>query len=114
MKIAKAKLRQIIKEELNEVSMNYREAEAYEALANAVGDLIRDALEGSGLGGLSPDAIRDAIGEALAEELGAEEPEEEEEEEEEALVLRGPKFDPLGDSPAALRQRAMVRGPGDN
>ena len=72
MKITRLRLKKIIKEELDALSMNYREAEAYEALANTVGDLIRDALEGSDLGGLPPEAIRDAIGEALAEELGVE------------------------------------------
>jgi hypothetical protein len=76
MKITKQRLKEIIKEELPPGSLNHREAEAYEALANAVGDLVRDALEGSSLGGLSPEAIRDAIGEALAEELGSDDEEE--------------------------------------
>ena len=40
---------------------------AYEDLANAVGCLVREALEGHGL---DTDSIRDAIAEALDEELG--------------------------------------------
>jgi hypothetical protein len=60
MKISKAKLRQIIKEEIGAV------ADPYERLANGVGDLIRVALEKDGL---SPGDIQEAIGEALAEEL---------------------------------------------
>ena len=63
MKISKAKLRQIIKEELEAHPVEL----AYERLANGVGDLIRVALEE---GGLDAGAIQDAIGEALSEELG--------------------------------------------
>ena len=40
---------------------------SYENLANTVGDLVREALEGHGL---DADSIRDAIAEALDEELG--------------------------------------------
>ena len=61
MKLTKAKLRQIIKEEIGAV------ADPYERLAHGVGDLIRAALEQDGL---DPSDIQDAIGEALAEELG--------------------------------------------
>lgn len=63
MKISKAKLRQIIKEELEAHPAEL----AYERLANGVGDLIRAALEEDGL---DAGAIQDAIGEALSEELG--------------------------------------------
>jgi hypothetical protein len=62
MKISKAKLRQIIKEELGAHPAEL----AYERLANGVGDLIRVALDEDGL---DAGAIQDAIGEALAEEL---------------------------------------------
>ena len=65
MKLTKARLRQIIKEEIGAHPAEL----AYERLANGVGDLIRVALEEDGL---SAGAIRDAIGEALDEELGAE------------------------------------------
>ena len=74
MKISKTKLRQIIKEELaetEETALNSpRQAGrewSYENLANTVGDLVREALEGHGL---DADSIRDAIAEALDEELG--------------------------------------------
>jgi len=80
MKISKTKLRQIIKEELGtlreedpaeETALNSpRQAGrewSYENLANTVGDLVREALEGHGL---DADSIRDAIAEALDEELG--------------------------------------------
>ena len=80
MKISKAKLRQIIKEELSglgeseETALNSpREAGregSYENLVNTVGDLVREALEGHGL---EASAIRDAIAEALDEELGPDE-----------------------------------------
>ena len=65
MKLTKARLRQIIREEIGAQD----DDEAYERLASGVGDLIRVALEEDGL---DPGAIRDAIGEALDEELGAE------------------------------------------
>ena len=65
MKLTKARLQQIIKEEIGAQD----DDEAYERLASGVGDLIRVALEEDGL---DPGAIRDAIGEALDEELGAE------------------------------------------
>ena len=80
MKISKTKLRQIIKEELGtlreedpaeETALNSpRQAGrewSYENLANTVGDLVREALEGHGL---DADSIRDAVAEALDEELG--------------------------------------------
>ena len=96
MKISKAKLRQIIKEELSRVSEGERadrmwasnprnpefegdesslgnpkkdeiDALAYERLFNAVGDLIRTALEEDGL---RPVAIQMALAEAVSEELG--------------------------------------------
>ena len=65
MKLTKARLRQIIREEIGAHPADL----AYERLADGVGDLIRVALEEDGL---DPGAIRDAIGEALDEELGAE------------------------------------------
>jgi hypothetical protein len=74
MKISKAKLRQIIKEELaeaEETALNSpREAGrqwSYENIVNTVGDLVREALEGHDL---DADSIRDAVAEALDEELG--------------------------------------------
>ncbi len=80
MKISKTKLRQIIKEELGtlreedpaeETALNSpREAGrqwSYENLANTVGDLVREALEGHDL---DADSIRDAVAEALDAELG--------------------------------------------
>jgi len=80
MKISKAKLRQIIKEELGtlreedpaeETALNSpREAGrqwSYENIVNTVGDLVREALEGHDL---DADSIRDAIAEALDAELG--------------------------------------------
>jgi hypothetical protein len=80
MKISKAKLRQIIKEELGtlreedpteETALN-SPGEAgrqwsYENIVNTVGDLVREALEGHDL---DADSIRDAVAEALDEELG--------------------------------------------
>jgi len=96
MKISKTRLKEIIKEEINETfedrlarakeiepgvdfeaeetALNSpREAGrqwAYENIVNTVGDLVREALEGHGL---DADSIRDAIAEALDEELGPEE-----------------------------------------
>jgi hypothetical protein len=67
MKISKSKLRQIIKEELGTLREQDPAEENYVNLANAVGDLVREALEGHGL---DADSIRDAIAEALDEELG--------------------------------------------
>ena len=70
MKISKAKLRQIIKEELGTLSEQDPaeiDALAYERLFNAVGDLIRTALEEDGL---RPVAIQMALAEAVSEELG--------------------------------------------
>ncbi len=64
MKLTKARLQQIIKEEIGA----WTDIDtAYHRLANRVGDLIRAALEKDGL---DPSAIQDAIGEALDEELG--------------------------------------------
>jgi len=82
MKLTKARLKQIVKEEIGAavregdvIDMSRRRATraedaeeaAYVAIANAVGDLVQNALEE---GALSPEAIRDAIGEILDEELG--------------------------------------------
>ena len=77
MKISKTKLRQIIKEELGtlrEQDPAEIDALAYERLFNAVGDLIRTALEEDGL---RPVAIQMALAEAVSEELGPVQDEEE-------------------------------------
>ena len=102
MKISKTKLRQIIKEELGtlreedpaeETALNSpREAGrqwSYENLANTVGDLVREALEGHGL---DADSIRDAIAEALDEELGP-------------VEDKGPRFTSTGPWPPEYRDK---------
>lgn len=66
-KISKSVLYKIIKEELGTLREQDPAEENYVNLANAVGDLVREALEGHGL---DADSIRDAIAEALDEELG--------------------------------------------
>ena len=80
MKLTKAKLQEIIKEEIESQAGSWslpaadREeaaahpwAVAYKNLVNGVGDLIRSALEKDGL---DPDIIRDAVSEAFSKELG--------------------------------------------
>ena len=101
MKISKAKLRQIIKEELaeaEETALNSpRQAGreySYENLANTVGDLVREALEGHGL---EASAIRDAIAEALDEELGPVQDEEETIRDDGAPPWTDPEVDPEAD-----------------
>jgi hypothetical protein len=93
MKISKVKLRQIIKEELGTLREQDPAEENYVNLANAVGDLVREALEGHGL---EASAIRDAIAEALDEELGPVQDEEETIRDDGAPPWTGPD-DPEGD-----------------
>ena len=112
MKITKQRLKEIIKEELNEASnpewdkadqilsdlvylAEFRESSSNAdpaALASAIVAKLREAV----------DAMEDRLGERLAAA-------EDEASDEEALVLKGPKFDPLGDSLPARRQRASAR-----
>ena len=112
MKITKQRLREIIKEELNEASNpewnsadkilrdlvylaqdleNSPSAQSAE-LAFAIVNKLREAV----------DAMEARLSERFATA-------EDEVSDEEALVLKGPKFDPLGDSLPARRQRASAR-----
>ena len=112
MKITKQRLKEIIKEELNEAS-NPEWDKADQVLSALV--YLADDLENSS----HPDAARlaSAIVSKLREAVDAMERRlnekfaevEDEISDEEALVLKGPRFDPLGDSLPARRQRASVR-----
>ena len=53
--------------------------------------------------------IREELTQIVKEQSAEEEPSEETEDDDDALVLKGPKVDPLGDSLAARRLRAIAR-----
>ena len=107
MKITKQRLKEIIKEELSSEIPGQRyivNIELGEFSAPSLDAAIETARNWQKLGhdfkeGTSPEVL-DALG------LGEEEPLDDDAA---ALVLKGPKFDPLGSSPEALRQRASVR-----
>ena len=112
MKITKQRLKEIIKEELNEAS-NPEWDSADKILRDLV--YLTQDLEDStnadpaqlALGIVSKlrEAV-DAMEARLNEKFAAAQ---DEVSDEEALVLKGPKFDPLGDSLPARRQRASAR-----
>jgi len=117
MKISKQRLQEIIKEELTIVRED-NTATRMTTLATELGGeefarLINQAIA-SAAGDLSTRQAEGFMVKALeilqpAEELSDDDVEYADDEEE-ALVLRGPKFDPLGNSIEARRQRASVRG----
>ena len=133
MKITKQRLKEIIREELSEAS----EASIRADLARPAGEdrpssnpewdkadkilsdlvYLADDLENSSnaepaeLASIIVGKLREAIDameRRLNEKFAA--AAEDEVSDEDALVLKGPKFDPLGDSLPARRQRASVRG----
>jgi len=107
MKITKQRLKEIIKEELSSEIPGQRyivNIELGEFSAPSLDAAIETARNWQKLGhdfkeGTSPEVLA-ALG------LGEEDPPDDDAE---ALVLKGPKFDPLGDSLPARRQRASVR-----
>ena len=114
MKITKQRLREIIKEELNEASNP--EWESTDKILRGLVYLAQDledstsaepAEHASAIVGKLREAV-DAMERRLNEKF-AEDEIEDEISDEEALVLKGPRFDPLGDSLSARRQRASVR-----
>ena len=114
MKITKQRLKEIIKEELNEIS-NPPEWESADKILRALVYLAQDLEDSSNA---EPAELASAIVSKLREAVDAMERRlnekfaaaaEDEVSDEEALVLKGPQFDPLGDSLPARRQRASVR-----
>jgi uncharacterized coiled-coil protein SlyX len=114
MKITKQRLKEIIKEELNEASNP--EWESADKILRSLVYLAQDLEDSSNA---EPAALASAIVSRLREAVDALERRlnekfaaaaEDEVSDEEALVLKGLKFDPLGDSLSARRQRASVRG----
>ena len=114
MKITKQRLKEIIKEELNEIS-NPPEWESADKILRGLVYLAQDLEDSSnadpaGLAFAIVGKLREAV-DAMERRLNEKFAEAEDEvSDEEALVLKGPKFDPLGDSLPARRQRASVRG----
>jgi len=122
MKITKQRLRQIIKEELEEAERQISFPAVSQAdmdAAMATEQDVRKDLERAVMIAYEIDRNITPENTELMREIDdimsrhgiefEEEPEAEEEEDVEALVLKGPKFDPLGDSLPARRQRASVR-----
>ena len=141
MKITKQRLRQIIKEELQEgyrtdrtmpvlsdedVYPSKRERSTHDVVSQADMDAamateqdVRKDLERAVMIAYEIDRNITPENTELMREIDdimsrhgigfEEEPEAEEEEDVEAVVLKGPKFDPLGKSRKALQQRASVR-----
>ena len=133
MKITKQRLKQIIREELSEATPASIRADVgrpageprpslnpeWDKADKIMSDLVRlaQALEDSSaaepaqLASAIVDKLREAVDamEARLIERFAEDEIEDEISDEEALVLKGPRFDPLGDSLSARRQRASVR-----
>ncbi len=122
MKITKQRLRQIIKEELEEAERQISFPVVSQAdmdAAMATEQDVRKDLERAVMIAYEIDRNITPENTELMREIDdimsrhgiefEEEPEAEEEEDVEALVLKGPKFDPLGDSLPARRQRASVR-----
>jgi hypothetical protein len=117
MKITKQRLKEIIKEELGEAreeSLNPEWDEAdkiLSALVTLADNLVLSTKAPSRSPALAivsklREAV-DAMERRLNEKFAA--AAEDEVSDEEALVLKGPQFDPLGDSLPARRQRASVR-----
>ena len=112
MKITKQRLREIIKEELNEASNP--EWESADKILRGLVYLAQDLEDSTNA---EPAALASAIVGKLREAVDAMERRlnekfaevEDEISDEEALVLKGPRFDPLGESLSARRQRASVR-----
>tara|TARA_R110000824_G_scaffold73866_8_gene188037 strand:+ start:1231 stop:1578 length:348 start_codon:yes stop_codon:yes gene_type:complete len=112
MKLTKQRLKEIIKEELGE-SLNPEWAQADKILSALV--LLAETLETSA--DAEPVKLANAVVQKLRSAVDAMETRlnekfaaaEDEVSDEEALVLKGPQFDPLGDSLPARRQRASVR-----
>ena len=113
MKITKQRLKEIIKEELNEASNP--EWESADKILRGLVYLAQDLEDSSnadpaGLASAIVSKLREAV-DAMERRLNEKFAEAEDEvSDEEALVLKGLKFDPLGDSLSARRQRASVRG----
>jgi len=113
MKITKQRLKEIIKEELNEASNP--EWESADKILRGLVYLAQDLEDSSnadpaGLAFAIVGKLREAV-DAMERRLNEKFAEVEDEvSDEEALVLKGPQFDPLGDSLPARRQRASVRG----
>ena len=114
MKITKQRLREIIKEELNEASNP--EWESTDKILRGLVYLAQDledstSAEPAELASAIVSKLREAVDamERRLNEKFAEDEIEDEISDEEALVLKGPRFDPLGDSLSARRQRASVR-----
>ncbi len=112
MKITKQRLKEIIKEELNEASNP--EWESTDKILRGLVYLAQDLEDSSnadpaGLAFAIVGKLREAV-DAMERRLNEKFAEVEDEvSDEEALVLKGPQFDPLGDSLPARRQRASVR-----
>ncbi len=112
MKITKQRLREIIKEELNEASNP--EWDSADKILRSLVYLAQDLedstnAEPAALASAIVDKLREAV-DAMERRLNEKFAEVEDEiSDEEALVLKGPRFDPLGDSLPARRQRASVR-----
>tara|TARA_R110000824_G_scaffold387340_1_gene582591 strand:+ start:266 stop:613 length:348 start_codon:yes stop_codon:yes gene_type:complete len=112
MKITKQRLKEIIKEEINEASNP-----EWETADKILRDLVYLAQDLEDSSNAEPAELASAIVSKLREAVDAMErrlgerfaPPEDEVSDEEALVLKGPRFDPLGDSLPARRQRASVR-----
>ena len=122
MKITKQRLRQIIKEELEEAERQISFPVVSQAdmdAAMATEQDVRKDLERAVMIAYEIDRNITPENTELMREIDdimsrhgigfEEEPEAEEEEDVEAVVLKGPKFDPLGKSRKALQQRASVR-----
>jgi len=122
MKISKQRLKEIIKEELEEAERQISFPVVSQAdmdAAMATEQDVRKDLERAVMIAYEIDRNITPENTELMREIDdimsrhgiefEEEPEAEEEEDVEALVLKGPKFDPLGDSLPARRQRASVR-----
>tara|TARA_B100001250_G_C19471330_1_gene644628 strand:- start:82 stop:435 length:354 start_codon:yes stop_codon:yes gene_type:complete len=114
MKITKQRLKQIIREELNEAANP--EWDSADKILRDLVYLAQDledstSAEPAALASAIVDKLREAVDamEARLIERFAEDEIEDEISDEEALVLKGPRFDPLGDSLSARRQRASVR-----
>ena len=112
MKITKQRLKEIIKEELNEAANPEWDSadKIFRALVYLAQDLEDSTnAEPAALASAIVDKLREAV-DAMERRLNEKFAEVEDEvSDEEALVLKGPQFDPLGDSLPARRQRASVR-----
>tara|TARA_B100001123_G_C15114115_1_gene948649 strand:- start:326 stop:712 length:387 start_codon:yes stop_codon:yes gene_type:complete len=122
MKITKQRLKEIIKEELSEMDLPTYKGDPFgeydleaenkkgrqEELANYLLKMYQDLSETGDVMTIR-EIIQDNFNSALKDAEDAFLGDDDEVSDEDALVLKGPKYDPLGDSLAARRLRAIAR-----